>query len=73
MKLGLGILEGIASIEARCYKLLEELGAGEVQVVYTAGGGAVNETWTKIRSSKLGVPVYPAPFGKTLLLKPIFI
>eukprot|EP00210_Caulerpa_lentillifera_P006661 g6364.t1 len=59
-----GVLEGIAEIEGKCYELLKELGAGEVRVVYTAGGGAINETWTKIRSSRLKVPVSPSIYGE---------
>lgn len=61
----LGMFEGMASIEGECYRLLEELGAGKVTKVWTAGGGAVNEKWTQIRAKVLGVPVQPAPNGKT--------
>ncbi|KAJ6716837.1 D-RIBULOSE KINASE [Salix koriyanagi] len=44
-----GILESIARIE--------DLGATQVEEVLTAGGGAKNEKWTKIRERVLGLPV----------------
>lgn len=43
--------------------MLKELGASEVSSVLTAGGGAVNDTWTAIRSRRLGVPVAASPRG----------
>ena len=52
-----GLLEGIAKIEARGYQLLAELGATPLTAIYTAGGGAKNLTWTKIRQRYLPVPV----------------
>lgn len=52
-----GLLEGIADIEHTGYKLLEKLGAPYPSSVLTAGGGATNEAWQKIRQHKLGVPV----------------
>ncbi|MFN3544752.1 MAG: FGGY-family carbohydrate kinase [Thiobacillus sp.] len=52
-----GLLESVARIEARGYALLAELGATPVQRVETAGGGANNPTWTRIRERLLGVPV----------------
>ncbi|WP_416674240.1 FGGY-family carbohydrate kinase [Egbenema bharatensis] len=67
-----GILESIARIEARGYHLLQELGATPLTQVYTAGGGAKNLAWTKIRSRHLGIPVTPseqteAAYGTALL------
>ncbi|KAL4186684.1 hypothetical protein AMTRI_Chr09g35170 [Amborella trichopoda] len=67
-----GILESIARIEARGYGLLKELGATEVEEVYSAGGGAWNEKWMKIRERVLGVTVSRAPqteaaYGAALL------
>lgn len=67
-----GILESIARIEARGYGLLKELGATEVDEVFTAGGGAKNECWTKIRERVLGLPVSraaqtEAAYGAALL------
>lgn len=52
-----GLLEGIARIEARGYRLLETLGAPPVARVYTTGGGARNPAWTAIRARMLGVPL----------------
>lgn len=55
-----GILEGIATIEERGYRLLEELGAPFPTRVWSAGGGAANAAWTEIRQRLLQVPVIPA-------------
>jgi sugar (pentulose or hexulose) kinase len=54
--------------------LLKELGATEVDQVFTAGGGAKNEKWTKIRERMLGLPVSradqtEAAYGTALLAK----
>ncbi|OVA06171.1 Carbohydrate kinase [Macleaya cordata] len=67
-----GILESIARIEAKAYGLLEELGASKVEEVFTAGGGAKNEKWRKIRERVLGLPVSraiqtEAAYGAALL------
>ncbi|KAJ8763381.1 hypothetical protein K2173_002264 [Erythroxylum novogranatense] len=67
-----GILESIARIEAKAYNLLKHLGATQVEEVFTAGGGAKNEKWTKIRQRVLGLPVRQATqteaaFGAALL------
>ncbi|XP_072982890.1 D-ribulose kinase [Typha latifolia] len=55
-----GIFESIARIEAKGYKLLEDLGATEAEEVFTAGGGAKNQEWMKIRERVLGLPVHKA-------------
>lgn len=55
-----GILESIARIEGEGYKLLTDLGATKVEEVFTAGGGAQNKTWIKIRERVLRLPVRPA-------------
>ncbi|KAG6653380.1 hypothetical protein CIPAW_05G072000 [Carya illinoinensis] len=55
-----GILESIARIEANAYGLLKDLGATQVEEVFTAGGGAKNAKWIKIRQRVLGLPVSPA-------------
>ncbi|XP_068640348.1 D-ribulose kinase isoform X2 [Aristolochia californica] len=67
-----GILESIARIEAKAYSLLKELGATQVQEVFTAGGGARNVQWIKIRERVLGLPVRravqtEAAYGAALL------
>ena len=55
-----GLLEGIADIEHRGYRKLQELGAPYPSEVVTSGGGASNATWLKIRERILGIPVSKA-------------
>ncbi|MBH8553763.1 FGGY-family carbohydrate kinase [Nostocaceae cyanobacterium CENA357] len=67
-----GLLESIARIEAQGYKLLQQMQADQLSRVYTAGGGAANETWTAIRQRYLKVPVVSsvnteAAYGTALL------
>ncbi|CAN1125216.1 D-ribulose kinase [Linum perenne] len=78
-----GILESIARIEVavasrgetcwgKAYKVLKELGASEVEQVFTAGGGAKNNKWMQIRERVIGVPVTramhtEAAYGAALL------
>jgi D-ribulokinase len=67
-----GLLEAIARIEARGYELLLILGADKLTRVYTAGGGAANDTWTAIRGRYLQVNVVgsentEAAYGTALL------
>jgi len=50
-----GILEGIAHIEAKGYRLLTELGAPEVTEIMTTGGGSKNPAWTSIRERITGI------------------
>jgi sugar (pentulose or hexulose) kinase len=69
-----GLLESLARIEASGYGLLTELGASPVQRVDTAGGGARNATWARIRQRRLGVPVAraahtEAAYGAALLAR----
>jgi sugar (pentulose or hexulose) kinase len=54
------MLEGIARIEAKAYARLGELGASPLGSIRTAGGGAANAAWTKIRLMALGVPEKPS-------------
>jgi sugar (pentulose or hexulose) kinase len=68
------ILEGIAAIEQRGYRLLEQLGAPYPTRVHTTGGGAVNAGWQAIREAALGVPVcaaehQQASYGAALLAR----
>ncbi len=51
------ILEGMAGIELRGYRLLESLGAPYPEAVYTMGGGAANPAWSEIRKQRLGIPL----------------
>jgi D-ribulokinase len=67
-----GLLQSMARIEARGYELLQQLGADKLKRVYTAGGGAANDTWTAIRKRYLQVPVVrsdntEAAYGTALL------
>lgn len=69
-----GLLESLARIETRGYGLLAELGATPVGHVNTAGGGARNPVWTRIRERLLGVPVAraahtEAAYGAALLAR----
>lgn len=59
-----GLLEGMARIERRGYRLLAELGAPAPVAVRTVGGGARNGVWSEIRSRFLGVPVRAARHGE---------
>ena len=72
-----GMLEGIATIEARGYEVLTQLGAPAVVKVITAGGGSHNPGWRKIREQKLGVQVAiaehaEASYGAALLARRAF-
>ncbi len=69
-----GLLEGISRIETKGYRLLQDLGATPLTRVYTAGGGAKNEVWCKIRQRHLKVPVQPSErtesaYGSALLAR----
>ncbi|EAZ90545.1 FGGY-family carbohydrate kinase [Crocosphaera chwakensis] len=69
-----GLLENIAKIEALGYKKLEALGATPVTQIYTAGGGAKNKNWAKIRQHYLQISVKiskqtEAAYGTALLAK----
>lgn len=58
------ILEGIARIEHLGYARLQELGAPPLRSVCSAGGGAKNTAWTRIRGRMLGVAMLPAAQGE---------
>ncbi len=67
-----GLLESIARIEALGYQLLQQFGATPLTRVYTAGGGAKNPTWQKIRQRHLQVSILrpmhtEAAYGTALL------
>ena len=67
-----GILEGLAAIEERGYRLLSELGAPYPSRVLTVGGGASNRGWQQLRAQRLRVPVsralhQEAAYGAALL------
>ena len=52
-----GLLESMSRIEGLGYQKLQDLGANKLSCVYTAGGGAKNNVWSKIRQRHLRVPV----------------
>lgn len=52
-----GLLESIARIEKRCYELIVKQGGEYPTKLYTAGGGAQNAVWTKIRERVLGLNI----------------
>ncbi len=69
-----GLLEGIARIERRGYRLLESLGAPYPCRVFTVGGGARNPAWTEIRRRLLGTALVQArhqeaAYGAALLAR----
>lgn len=55
-----GLLEGMARIEALGYARLQALGASPLKRILTAGGGAQNPAWSRIRQLALKVPVAKA-------------
>lgn len=68
------LLEGIATIEARGYELLQRLGAPLPGEIFTVGGGSVNPAWQQIRKQKLGIPLSTpihteAAYGSALLAR----
>ncbi|MCY7331510.1 MAG: FGGY-family carbohydrate kinase [Pseudanabaena sp. CAN_BIN31] len=69
-----GLLESMARIEAQGYTLLQQLGASPILQIYTAGGGAKNQVWAKIRDRYLQIPMQnslqtEAAYGAALLAK----
>lgn len=69
-----GLLESLARIEAQGYRLLIDLGATPLLKVESAGGGAQNDTWSRIRQRLLNVPVTcaqhtEAAYGAALLAR----
>lgn len=67
-----GLLDAMARIEALGYGLLS--GASALGRVYTAGGGAQNSAWTRIRQRRLGVAVgrsvqVEAAYGAAILAR----
>lgn len=66
------MLEGMAEIERRGYALLAELGAPYPKHILSAGGGAQNVNWLRIRERALNIPVTraehdEAAYGSALL------
>ncbi len=68
------LLEGIANIEADAYKKLFALGATNPTKIFTAGCGAKNQAWKKIRERTTGVEITnaihtEACYGSALLAR----
>ena len=51
-------MEGVAYIERYAFEMIEKLSGEKAQAVYTAGGGSNSDTWLKIRSNVLNLPIY---------------
>ncbi|MEM9783621.1 MAG: FGGY-family carbohydrate kinase [Pseudomonadota bacterium] len=49
------MLEGIARIEARCYREIERRGGPYPRRIFSAGGGAGDDVFTQIRARALGL------------------
>jgi len=69
-----GLLESMARIERDAFEQLAGLGASELRAVRTAGGGAANAQWLRIRERVIGVPVTAssqteASYGAALLAR----
>lgn len=69
-----GLLESISRIEQQSYALLQQLGAGKVKRLFTAGGGSRNAAWNTIRHDILNIPVSrashtEASYGAALLAR----
>lgn len=68
------LFEGIATIEAKGYAKLAELGAPAPKTILSSGGGASNPVWQRIRERTTGVPVHvaarsEAAYGTALLAR----
>lgn len=51
-------MEGVAYVERYAFELIASLSGETVNAVYSAGGGSKSDTWLKIRSNVLGLPIY---------------
>ncbi|MFT3826388.1 MAG: FGGY-family carbohydrate kinase [Chitinophagaceae bacterium] len=50
-------MEGVAFIERYAYDSIAALSGEKIQQVFSAGGGSNSDTWLRIRSSVLNIPV----------------
>lgn len=62
-----GLFEGIARIEAQCYREIEALGGGIPRQIFTAGGAAKNSVLTKIRERNLGLSLSEATHSEAAI------
>lgn len=51
-------MEGVAYIERYAYEVIEQLSGEKVKAVFTAGGASNSQTWLRIRSNVLNLPLY---------------
>lgn len=51
-------MEGVAYLERCAYDLITQLSGEKVDAIYTAGGGSNSDTWLKIRSNVLNLPIH---------------
>ena len=62
-----GMFEGIAQIEERCYAAISERSGCDPKRVFSAGGGASNPVWTKIRENVLQMPIENLKFTEAAI------
>ena len=62
-----GMFEGIAHIEERCYAAISERSGCDPKRVFSAGGGASNPVWTKIRENVLQLPIAKLKFTEAAI------
>jgi len=62
-----GLFEGIAAIEAKCYKEIEARSGGFPKQILTAGGGAQNDVWGQIRAQALQCLLYRAKYSEAAI------
>ena len=66
------VLEGITFVEKLSYERLNEIGGGYPNEIFTVGGGAINNNWSKIRTNILNLKIKKplsteASFGSALI------
>ena len=62
-----GIFEGIADIELRCYRAIEARGGSFPSVIYSAGGGAQNEVFSRIRFDRTKAAIGHAKYDEAAI------
>ena len=62
-----GLLESIARIEQQCYRAIEERGGDYPVQLFSAGGGAHNHIWTRIRARVLGLEPQQSQYSEAAI------
>ena len=67
-----GSARGITFVEKLSYEKLNEIGGGYPNEIFTVGGGAINNNWSKIRTNILNLKIKKplsteASFGPALI------